>query len=689
MSAYHERETFMQPSGSKPVPILAAETVDSSGCIRDPMTVAPPDGEPVSRLAGTVGPEIQNAGDLTWNPDAGEIRDLTRFSMDQEWFFHSLQPSILQITGYEAGEFLGRKICWLSLIHRKDRERVQRSVKKAVEGDGYFLAEFRILRKMGDMRWVKMRGPITRSSEGGFLSLRGVINDVTTRKRMEYAFDSEHEVFMAMANSIDDGIYIVGDDYRIRFMNRPMKDLFGNHEGEICHQAFFGRDEICSWSAMASYSQSSCGFQEISFPNLERVFHIRNFSIRTGDGGYGKIGILKDVTKTKKLERKLRDFALRVRAIAKAANMAQLGIFILEDHEEMEARFRFANQAFCQICGYGQEELQDKSFMELLHKDSLEEVTDRYRRRLAGEVFNDAYEVTLNRRDTTPITGLFMGARTLHAGNIATVGFFRDITARREWQKSIWLSQKLASIGKLSAEIAHEINNPLTSVLTFNKLIEKILQQQPFPQDRIQELREYAQFVNTEAKRCADIARNLLNFSRNHEISIKEHDIHEVLTKTLDILRHRAEMNRIEITTSYADDLPPLCCDFNRIQQAFLNLFWNAIEAMPEGGTLSVSTVFDSDQPCDRACKAGKNMIRIIISDTGVGIPEENLERIFEPFFSTKSEKSGVGLGLSVSYGIISKHQGRIQVQSEVGKGTVFSVFLPTGLCTTCKLVDG
>lgn len=655
------------------------------------LTAGPSPGEECDVSAAPPSPFTQGPGGTAeaFGSEGFEIRDLTRFSMVPHWRFTFLDRNVVQLTGYEAGQFLDGSTSWLDLILPNDRERVLQALERAVEGDRYFLAEFRIVRKMGDIRWVKMRGPVECAPNGRIVSLRGFLNDVTTRKKMEHAFDSEHEVFVSLANSVDDGVYIVSEDHRIRFMNRALQELFGNHEGEICHKAFFNRDEICSWSAMTPHALNTCGFQEIQMAELERVFHIRSFPIRIRDGSIGKIGILKDVTKTKKLEKKLKDFALRVRAIAKAANMAQLGIFILEDQDGKEACFRFANQAFCQISGYSQEELLEKGFMELVHKDNVEEVKDRYRRRLAGAVFNDAYEITLVRKGDTPITGLFMGARTLHGGNVATVGFFRDITARREWQKSLWLSQKLASIGKLSAEIAHEINNPLTSVLTFNRLIEKILEQQPFPIHRVEELREYAQFVNMEAKRCADIARNLLNFSRNHEISIKEHNIHEILEKALDILRHRAEMNRIEVLTAYADDVPNLSCDFNRIQQAFLNLLWNAIEAMPEGGTLTVSTAFEPRQQCEHTCKSGKNMVRITISDTGVGIPSENIERIFEPFFSTKSEKSGVGLGLSVSYGIIRKHQGHVLVQSEVGKGTTFTVRLPTGLCSTCTIIDG
>jgi signal transduction histidine kinase len=216
------------------------------------------------------------------------------------------------------------------------------------------------------------------------------------------------------------------------------------------------------------------------------------------------------------------------------------------------------------------------------------------------------------------------------------------------------------------------MNNPLTSVLTFCKLANSILQKEPFPESRVSELRDYISYLNSETERCANISRNLLDFSRQSEIEIRDNDIHEILHKTLTILSHRAGLDEIEIQTDYAAELPFLSCDFKRLQQAFINILWNAIEAMPQGGTLSVATKFS--QEMDR--------VEIQVTDTGLGISEDDMERIFEPFFTTKADGKGVGLGLSVAYGIIRQHQGEIHIQSEVDKGTQFTIQLPPGLNT-------
>jgi signal transduction histidine kinase len=236
-------------------------------------------------------------------------------------------------------------------------------------------------------------------------------------------------------------------------------------------------------------------------------------------------------------------------------------------------------------------------------------------------------------------------------------------------QEALWRSQRLASIGRLAAEIAHEMNNPLTSVMTFCKLANSILQQEPFPTERLSDLRNYISYLHSETERCANISRNLLDFSRQSEIEIKENDIHEIIDKTLTILRHRAGLDEIEIDTSYATKVPFLSCDFKRLQQAFMNIFWNAIEAMPGGGKLTVATRFDPE----------KDRIEVRVSDTGTGIPEDEVERIFEPFYTTKAEGKGAGLGLSVAYGIIRQHQGEVYFQSEVGEGTQVTIHLPPG----------
>jgi len=600
-----------------------------------------------------------------------ETKDLLYFRIDDEWYFDFFHIKICELTGYSRKDFLERKVSWLDIVHPDDRKLLEDALKRALQSEDYFLAEFRIVTGEGKLKWVKMRGPIFRDDTGQFLFVQGIINDITEQKNIEMALESEHEIFVWVANCLEDGIYIVSDDYRITFMNDALISMVGNRVGEVCYEVLFNRKSVCPWTVMDVIKQERCGFQEYQLPGLGKTFQVRSFPIKSPDGSIGKLGQLKDITQTKKLKHEVREFADRHQAIVNAANIADLGIFIIQNHEGKEARFRYVNEALSRMVGYTAEELLDKSIADLVHHDDRDEVLDRYRHRQRGAVLTHAYELKLTRKDGTPLDAFFSVALSSHEGEVATIGFVRDITESRRLQKSLQLSQRLASIGKLAAEIAHEINNPLTSVLTFSKLANRILQKEPFPLDRLPELRNFASLLNAEATRCTDIARNLLDFSRQTEIETKDTDINELLDRTLDILRHRAELNDIDIVTSYDRDIPHLFCDFKRLQQAFMNLFWNAIEAMPGGGTLKVDTSFDRRE----------RSIRISVKDTGIGIADENVESIFEPFFTTKAEAKGVGLGLSVAYGIIRRHQGQIQVQSNLGQGTHFIITFHPDRC--------
>lgn len=598
-----------------------------------------------------------------------DTRDLIYFKGYRDWSLDLYDRKIEDITGYKLEDFLDRKVKWLDIVYDKDEEIARNAVRQALKTDKYYLAEYRIVKKSGDLAWIKIRGFITTDSKGDFLSVRGVLNDVTLEKYGEFTFKSGSGS-LAWTNSLKDGLYIISKDHRIVFMNQTLKDLVGDHEGEVCYQALFDRDSPCPWSVMKKLEGGDiCFIQEYRLPKTGRFFQVRSIPIRLEDGSIGKLGHLKDITETRKLELEVEEFAGRQRAVEDAANRAALGIFILQDHEGLEARFRYANEAFSTITGFEPDELLDKCWADLVQPDNLQETIERYRLRQQGETLDQAYDIKMVRKDGAPITVHGSFALSSHEGKVATIGFLQDITERKKGERALWRSQRLASIGRLAAEIAHEMNNPLTSVLTFCKLASGILQKEPFPEQRLSDLRNYISYLHSETERCANISRNLLDFSRQSEIEIRENDIHEILDKTLTILRHRAGLDEIKIQTDYAAELPLLSGDFKRLQQAFVNILWNAIEAMPEGGTLTVSTNFDRES--DR--------IVIQVSDTGVGIPEDDVEKIFEPFFTSKADGKGVGLGLSVAYGIIRQHQGEIHIRSKEGEGTRFFIQFPTG----------
>ena len=228
----------------------------------------------------------------------------------------------------------------------------------------------------------------------------------------------------------------------------------------------------------------------------------------------------------------------------------------------------------------------------------------------------------------------------------------------RQTQAQLVQSTKLAAIGELAANIAHEINNPLTTVLGFASFIAERL-----PVD--DPTREELGLIQEEASRARDIVRDLLQFSRQRDFMPELSDVNAVLDQVLAMVRRQGALQPITVNEAYATDLPMVEMDVPRIKQVFLNIINNAVYAMRDGGSLTLRT------------SAEGAMARIAFEDTGPGIPADILSRIFDPFFTTKPDVSGTGLGLSVSLGIVQSHGGTIEVQSEVGRGTTFSVLLP------------
>jgi two-component system NtrC family sensor kinase len=230
----------------------------------------------------------------------------------------------------------------------------------------------------------------------------------------------------------------------------------------------------------------------------------------------------------------------------------------------------------------------------------------------------------------------------------------------RDIQSHLIQSEKLASIGKLAAGIAHEINNPLGAVLIYGHLI---LEDTPQGQPHHENLKK----IVKETTRCKDIVTGLLDFARPKEPQRQPTDIHDLLARCLAFTGQQALFQNIRVEKVYPPSFPRIVADAGQLQQVFMNIIFNAAEAMDGNGTLTLRTSYD----------AARDEVAVAISDTGHGIKEEDKKRLFEPFFTTKDVGKGTGLGLAISYGIIQKHHGTIEVQSEAGRGATFTIRLP------------
>ncbi len=233
--------------------------------------------------------------------------------------------------------------------------------------------------------------------------------------------------------------------------------------------------------------------------------------------------------------------------------------------------------------------------------------------------------------------------------------------------KRILHVEKMASLGKLAATVAHELNNPLEAILTYARVIGRRLRKGALKSPDTASTAEDVDLIARESRRCGSIVKNLLLFSKKQVNEFGLVNVGQIVSKAGEIVRHHCEISSVRLHLPVADDDATIMCDEGQIQQALVALFVNAVEAMPGGGTISVTT----------APGTGDDELTISVADTGVGIPTEDLPHLFEPFFTTKKDGRGVGLGLSVVYGIVERHGGRISVSSDPGKGTRFDITLP------------
>jgi signal transduction histidine kinase len=233
----------------------------------------------------------------------------------------------------------------------------------------------------------------------------------------------------------------------------------------------------------------------------------------------------------------------------------------------------------------------------------------------------------------------------------------------KKLEQQVLHSEKLAALGRLAAGVAHEIGNPLTSISTFAQLLREMATDE-FTQSSLD-------IINNHIQRITEIVRRMSTFSRADSLNIKFVQLNDVVNSTLDLMRFDKRMkSTIEIGVSLDPGLPKTMIDEGQMSQVFINIILNALDAMPDGGKLTITTRHEK-------VYQGRDDILIGFADTGVGISKDSLEKIFDPFYTTKEVGKGTGLGLSVSYNIVRRFKGDIKVESELGKGTVFTIILP------------
>jgi two-component system NtrC family sensor kinase len=363
-----------------------------------------------------------------------------------------------------------------------------------------------------------------------------------------------------------------------------------------------------------------------------------------------------DITHRKQVEEALRQSEKKYKNLAEATSD-----MIWEADEN--GIFTFVSPRIKELLGYEAKELIGKKrTLDLAPRAEARKWLKRFKEISVKKEPFFGFEITHLHKNGTPVLFETSGIPNFDsAGNFrGYVGINKNITERKLIEEQLMLTDRLASIGELASGIAHELNNPLTSVIGFSQLL--------LEEDIPQNLKEDLGTIYSEAQRASAIVKNLLTFARKHTPLRQLSQVNNILEDVLKLRAYEHKVNNIELERNFAADLPEVMADYFQMQQVFLNIIVNAESAMLEAngrGKLVITT------------SRHNNTVNVAIADNGPGIARKNLRRVFDPFFTTKEVGKGTGLGLSICHGIVAEHGGRIYAESMVNKGATFVIELP------------
>jgi len=498
---------------------------------------------------------------------------------------------------------------------------------------------------------------------------------INKRKWAEEALSESESKYRTIFENTGTATVIIEEDTTISLANTEFEKLSGYSkeelEGKKSWTEFVVKDDL---ERMKEYHRQRRVRPDgaprcYEFRFIDRGGNVKNILVDVAViPGTGKsVASLLDITERKRMEEALRESEERYRALVQLGAQVGEAVVMLQDTEQDEGVQTFVSDEWLRLTGYSRDELLGKPFFDLVSPRDRAASLERHRKKMSGEALPGLYEMSIIKKDGTEVPIELTSAYTTYKGKKANVAYIRDITERkqaeaerRELERRAHLASRLATVGQMAAGIAHEINNPLTALVGFAQL----LTARELPEDVMKDLR----VISDSAKRVTDIVRRLLTFARQYEPERSRLNINELIKATLELRAYELKTGNIKVTTELDPELPETVADGGQLQQVFLNLIINAetemISAHGGGNLLIKSETIDGT-------------IRISFHDDGPGIPEENLERIFEPFFSTRKAGTGTGLGLSICHGIVTEHGGRIYAESEPGKGATFIVELP------------
>jgi PAS domain S-box-containing protein len=505
----------------------------------------------------------------------------------------------------------------------------------------------------------------------GTVSKVSVYRDITQRKKDEEKLRVSAEDYKRLFEHVGCGVYISSKEGKFVNANQALLDMLGYKSKEeflgidIARDLYLRPEDRREFQEMIERDGQVIDY-EVYFKSKDgRAIPI----LHTGHVRYdqhGKVlgyeGINVDQSQRKQMEKELKeahDFLNKIIVSSPNAIMAT----------NMKGNIIIWNRAAEEALGYKAREVIGKMNIRKIYPEGMaKEVMKMMRSREYGGVGKlSSYPMVYVRQDGEILEGNLSAAIIYDAQGreIASVGIFIDLKERldmerelRETQEKLLQSEKLAAMGKLTSQIAHELNNPLYGIMNTLELLKTEI---PTESKR----RKILDMALSETVRLTDLLRKMLSFSKPDEEEKQPTDVNTILDEILLLVTKQLMENSIRISSSFAGDLGKVYASKNQLRQVFLNMISNARHAMPDGGTLSIKT------------EAKGDTIYIEITDSGTGIREEDMDKIFDAFFTTKDSVKDVGLGLSVCYGIVREHGGTIQVSSKWASGTTFTIILP------------
>lgn len=599
-----------------------------------------------------------------------EMGDDGIFVFDQDFKIIFCNQMAAEITGIQREELIGRN--FFSVIGKQDKEFLEGTVRRGVGIGEKFCSEITILTADGQFKDTEICIASSKS-ESGDLKTYAYVRDISARKKIERELRESEEKLRTLFERVRHGLFISSKEGKFLDCNQALLDMLGYSSREEFLDIDIARDLYVNPEDRRVFQEKIEKFgyvkdMEVQFKkkNGEKITVLLTGHPILNQKGeiIGYQGINLDITERKKIEDELRE------ANEFFMNLIESSVdgIIAAD---MKGNIIIFNKGAENLTGYRAEEVIGKIHITQIYPPGIaKEVMRRLRSPDyggVGKLLPTQFNVVNKYGEEIPIQ---LSASLIYDSNgkeIASVGIFTDLRPRLAMEKKLQethlqlvSSEKMASLGKLAAGIAHEINNPLAGILIYSSLL-----MEEFPADDPK--RADLEKIVQEASRCKEIVKSLLEFARQTEPKKEPTDINRAINDGLFFLVNQALFHNIEIVKNLDPNLPFVYGNAGQLKQVFMNIIVNAAEAMHGSGTLTITTSVAPD----------RNSILIEFTDTGEGIPEENLNRIFEPFFTTKDVGKGTGLGLATSYGIIEEHGGKINVKSKVGEGTTFTIELP------------